>query len=410
MGDMTRRWLVVAGAPFMPAQDGGEREHLGFVESLVDAGWLAGLVVPTDADPESLGRDDDLEAIRALIAPAPLFVTPRRRSALAAVRVNKPYVVASRPAPSDLVARVGMQAPDVNGVVVFAIKSVDIGRALATGLGVPAVLRQHNLEGPYHRALAGSLRPPKSWAVNIEAARIDREDDRLEHSDWLNGIADISATDAATRSPRSAVPVRHVPTFALGPASSATGHVWRRPAEPVLVFVGALHVGTNHDAIEWFADRVWPLVRAAHPAARWQIVGRSPVARVHDLVARTPGAELHPDVADPRDYLARASVAINPTVSGSGVNIKLVEYLSVGVPVVSTTKGQAGLGVTPGIDLRVADDPVAFADEVGHLLTSAEDARRVGAAGLATATRILDVRASLETMAQLMERSPAGVE
>ncbi|MBK8448445.1 MAG: hypothetical protein IPL41_17645 [Micropruina sp.] len=73
---MSRRWIVVAGAPFMPAQDGGEREHLGFVESLVDAGWLAGLVVPTDADPAKLGRTDDLDLIRELIAPAPLF-SPR---------------------------------------------------------------------------------------------------------------------------------------------------------------------------------------------------------------------------------------------------------------------------------------------------------------------------------------------
>ena len=407
MGVMSRRWIVVAGSPFMPAQDGGEREHLGFVESLVDAGWLAGLVVPTDADPESLGREDDLDAIRELIAPAPLLVTPRRRSVTAAVRLDKPYIIASRPAPRDLVARMGMQASDANGVVVFALKSVDIGRDLATGLKLPAVLRQHNLEGPYHRALAGSLRPPKSWVVRLEAGRIDREDHRLEHSDWLNGIADISETDAATRAQRSAVPVEYVPTFALGPRTVEQGPSWERPAEPVVVFVGALHVGTNHDAIDWFAERVWPLVRSGHPGARWLIVGRSPAARVHELVARTPGAELHPDVADPRAYLREASVAINPTVSGSGVNIKLVEYLSVGVPVVSTTKGQAGLGVTPGVDLRVADEPSSFADEVSHLLSSPEDARRIGAAGLATARRILDVRASLETMAELMELRPA---
>lgn len=378
------------------------------MESVVDAGWLAALVVPTDADPAALGREDDLEAIRELIAPAPLILTPRRRSVLAAARLDKPYIVASRPAPGDLVARVSMQAPDADGVVVFALKSVDLGRALAKGLQLPAVLRQHNLEGPYHRALAGSLRPPKSWMVQVEAGRIDLEDRRLEHCDWLRGIADISATDAETRARRSTVPVAHVPTFALGPGTAPDAARWERPEEPIVVFVGALHVGTNHDAIEWFADQVWPLVRAANPQARWQIVGRSPAARVHELVARTPGAELHADVPDPRSYLRAASLAVNPTVSGSGVNIKLVEYLSVGIPVVSTTKGQAGLGVTPGVDLRVADDPTAFADEVNHLLASPESARSLGAAGLATASRILDVRASLEVMAELMERSPAS--
>ncbi len=393
----------------MPAQDGGEREHLGFVETMVEAGWLGGLVIPTDADPSALGREDDLDAIRELIAPAPLFITPRRRSVQAAIRLNTPYIVASRPAPRDLVARVGMQVPDADGVVGFVLKTVALARTLAEGLGLPAVLRQHNLEGPYHRALAGSLRPRKSWVVGVEAARIDRLDAQLERSGWLRGIADISATDAETRARRSRVPVAHVPTFALGPRAAVEGPRWQRPDDPVLVFVGALHVGTNHDAIDWFAERVWPLVRAQQPAARWQIVGRSPAARVHDLVARTPGAELHADVPDPRTYLRDASVAVNPTVSGSGVNIKLVEYLSVGVPVVSTTKGQSGLGMRPGIDLAVADDPADFAREVSHLLTSPDDARTLGASGLATASRILDVRASLETMARLMEQPPVGV-
>ena len=390
----------------MPAQDGGEREHLGFVESLVDAGWLGGLVVPTDAHPAKLGRTDDLDQIRELIAPAPLFVTPRRRSVQAAMRLATPYVVASRPVPRDLVARVGMQVPDADGVVAFVFKSIAIARALAEGLSLPAVLRQHNLEGPYHRALAGSLKPPRSWAVDIEAARIDRHDAALEHSSWLRGIGDISATDAEIRGRRSAVPVAHVPTFALGPRAADAGPAWHRPDEPVVVFVGALHVGTNHDAIDWFADRVWPLVRAVHPGARWQIVGRSPSRRVHDLIARTPGAELHADVPDPRDYLRAASVAVNPTVSGSGVNIKLIEYLSVGIPVVSTTKGQAGVGLTPGVDLLVADDPADFAEQANHLLASPGDAERLGASGLATATRILDVRASLAAMADLMDRPP----
>ena len=366
-------------------------------------GWLGGLVVPTDADPASLGREDDMEALRDLIAPAPLLITPRRRNAAAALRVTTPYVIASRPVPRNLPARVGMQIPEADGVVVFTFKSVDIGRALATGLHLPAVLRHHNLEGPYHRALAGSMRPPKSWAVEFEAARIDREERRLEESSWLNGIADISSADAEIRRSHATVPVAHVPTFALGPRTADGTASWERPEPPVVVFVGALHVGTNHDAIEWFASEAWPRVRARFPEARWQIVGRTPTERVHALVARTPGAELHPDVPDPRAYLRHASVAINPTVSGSGVNIKLVEYLSVGIPVVSTTKGSAGLGLVPGRDLFVADTAAEFADAVSQALASPEPARSVGLQGLATADRILDVRGSLRTMARLMD-------
>ena len=78
---------MVAGAPFVPAQDGGEREHLGFVEALLARGWLGGVVVPTDEHPDKLGRTDDLNGLRELVAPAPVLLTPRRRSLGAALRI-----------------------------------------------------------------------------------------------------------------------------------------------------------------------------------------------------------------------------------------------------------------------------------------------------------------------------------
>ena len=55
--DSPQRWIIVAESPFIPTHGGGEREHLGFVKAAVEAGLLAALVVPTDADPRpSAGR------------------------------------------------------------------------------------------------------------------------------------------------------------------------------------------------------------------------------------------------------------------------------------------------------------------------------------------------------------------
>lgn len=398
------RWVVVADSPFLPARGGGEREHLGFIQAAVRRGLVGALILPTDADPDAHGRDDDIEAIRRLVAPAPVIITPRRRSLRSALS-RRPYVVKCRPAPDGLADLVRQAAPDADAIVVFHYKSSGIGEQLAQDLRLPTVLRQHNLEGPYHHALAASARFPKSWAMHGEAWRIDRDERRLEHCQWLTGIADISGTDAQVRAHRSGVPVAHVPSFALGGLEMANRTTWTPPAEPVVTFLGALDVATNHDALTWFAEQAWPQVLNAVPGARWRVVGRRPTDAVRAMVGRTARAELHADVDDPWAHLLESSVAINPAVSGSGVNIKLVEYLSVGLPVVSTTRGAAGIGVESGSDLLVADDGAAFATAVTRMLSEPETATRLGSAGQRTATRILDVESSFRTVLELFDRS-----
>jgi len=403
-----QRWIVVADSPFIPARGGGEREHLGFVQAASEAGLLAAMVIPADHDPAATGRQDDISAIEQLVAPTPVITTPRRRG-LRAASARRPYVVASRPTPKDLASKIEQLAPDGDAVIAFSYKVSELGRILAEQLRLPALLRQHNLEGNYHKALAASAKPPRSWAISWEACRIDRDERRLEHASWLNAIADISAADARIRSQRATVPVVHVPSFAFGRGNDDNESSWQRPSSPVVIFVGALDVPTNYDAIAWLADKVWPLIKARVPTARLQVVGRRPTPAVRGLVDRTRDAELHADVSDPKTYLRRASVAVNPAVSGSGVNIKLVEYLAVGVPVVSTTRGMAGLDLRVSEDLLVGDAPADFAEHILRLLTSEETASRVAAAGHQSATRILDVRTSLAMMTSaLSQPKPAA--
>lgn len=403
-----RRWIVVADSPFIPTHGGGEREHLGFVEAAVEAGLVAALIVPTDSDPGSVGRSDDLDAIRELVAPAPVLDVPRARSLRHGLSVRLPYVVASRPVPADLVHRVSAAAPDADAVVVFSYKSHEIGRVLAHELGLPAVLRQHNLEGAYHRALAAAATFPKSLAFRLEAERIDADEKRLEGSTWLCGIADISAADAELRSRRSRVPVAYVPPFALGSMKPEGRPTWSPSGSRTVVFLGALDVSTNYDALDWFAREVWPTVLRAVPEARWSVVGRRPSEAVRKLVASTPGAELHADVPDPSVHLRAAALAVNPAVSGSGVNIKLVEYLAAGVPVVSSTRGTAGLLLDSGTDLLVADAPGRFAESVITLLNEPATAQGLGAQGRRTAFDLMDTTASLDAMSRLLTRSPGA--
>jgi len=52
--------------------------------------------------------------------------------------------------------------------------------------------------------------------------------------------------------------------------------------------------------------------------------------------------------------LSIADVALNPMLSGSGTNLKMLEYFAAGIPVVSTEFGVRGLSFVHGEHLQVA--------------------------------------------------------
>jgi glycosyltransferase involved in cell wall biosynthesis len=86
-------------------------------------------------------------------------------------------------------------------------------------------------------------------------------------------------------------------------------------------------------------------------------------------------------VPDVRPYISEASVYIVPLRSGSGTRLKILEALAMGKAVVSTTIGAAGLAVTHGRHLLLADDPAEFAAAVGSLLKEPARRQALGEAG-----------------------------
>lgn len=61
--------------------------------------------------------------------------------------------------------------------------------------------------------------------------------------------------------------------------------------------------------------------------------------------------------------LSVADVALNPVTTGSGTNIKMLDYFAAGVPVISTRFGARGLGISAG-EHYLAAEP----DELGEVL------------------------------------------
>ncbi|MCK6370073.1 MAG: glycosyltransferase, partial [Gammaproteobacteria bacterium] len=144
--------------------------------------------------------------------------------------------------------------------------------------------------------------------------------------------------------------------------------------EPQVVFSGSMDWLANIDAIEFFMAEVWPRVAAAHPRARFTVIGRSPPARLVEAAQRRGlNWTFTGFVDDVRPYIRAAQACVIPLRVAGGTRLKVYESMAMGCPVVSTAIGVEGLPLTPGRHYELADAPQAFADALIGLL--AEPAR-----------------------------------
>lgn len=148
------------------------------------------------------------------------------------------------------------------------------------------------------------------------------------------------------------------------------------PAEPVLLFVGALSWLPNAQAVEYFLRECWPGLRARIPRARLLVAGKN-VEQISCHRNPPDGVELLGFVPDIDACYAAARVVICPVVSGGGTRVKLVEAAAFGKPIVSTTIGAEGLGFADGVEALIADDAATFVDCCARVLSDDQLANRL---------------------------------
>ena len=147
-----------------------------------------------------------------------------------------------------------------------------------------------------------------------------------------------------------------------------------------LVFTGAMDWLPNEDAIIYFIEEIFPLVRQRAAESTLLVVGRNPSKRLRELVSHQPNIQLTGWVEDVRPYLARSAVCIVPLRIGGGTRLKIFEAMSMARSVVSTSIGAEGLPVKNGENIFLADTPDAFADRVLYLLNNASCRAAMGQA------------------------------
>jgi glycosyltransferase involved in cell wall biosynthesis len=149
-----------------------------------------------------------------------------------------------------------------------------------------------------------------------------------------------------------------------------------KPVTPnTVLWFGHMDVHTNRDAVLYFWNDIYPVLRERRPDVSVSFVGTSPPGQIAEAARCNPLLKATGFVDDIRPYVDEAAVVIVPIRIGSGTRLKILDAMAMGKVIVSTSVGCEGLAVTDGENIAIADTPLEFVDRIETLLGD-EQARR----------------------------------
>jgi polysaccharide biosynthesis protein PslH len=173
------------------------------------------------------------------------------------------------------------------------------------------------------------------------------------------------------------------------------------PEQNSLIFPGSILFYANYDAVTWFLEEIFPMIRNRIPNAQLKITGE-----YQDLtLPNETGVVLTGYVDDIKPLIARTWVSLAPIRQGGGTRLKILESMSLGTPVVSTSKGAEGLDVKHEQHLLIADDPQEFAGAVIRLLSDLELRTRLAENGLKLVAEKYNWATNIVKFLNLVERT-----
>jgi O-antigen biosynthesis protein len=140
-----------------------------------------------------------------------------------------------------------------------------------------------------------------------------------------------------------------------------------------VIFFGGFLAGPgspNEDAVLRLTREVMPLLWERKPDLRLRIVGADATPAVQALGSER--VEVVGYVENPTEWLARARVLISPIRFAAGINLKLLDAMSAGLPFVTTSVGAEGLPLGWLRQHLVVDDSAEIADRAHALYTDSE--------------------------------------
>ena len=143
-------------------------------------------------------------------------------------------------------------------------------------------------------------------------------------------------------------------------------------------FSGKLDYPPNVEALLFFI-KVFRRFKRVETSAELLVIGGGWDDRLNRLRTE-PGVKFTGYVQSVADFLGGVDVAVAPMFSGSGIQTKVLEALSCGLPLIATPKALGGIKVIDGEHMFIAHNEDGFLDKMLYIFRNIAHSEKVGAA------------------------------
>lgn len=249
------------------------------------------------------------------------------------------------------------------------------------------VYRSHNVEHEiWKRIERQTSNPLKKWYLGVLANRLmNFECKMLNHTDGLMAITSRDLEQYrqhGLEKPAITLPI------GLNFEKYKRNDTGLSDSPADVSFIGSLDWLPNTEGLQWMLEKVWPLVVAKLPSARFYIAGRHCPDWLKN--GHWPGVKVVGEVPDALEFIISHHLVAVPLLSGGGMRVKILEAMAAGRPVLSTPVGIEGIHAVNGVSALIAEDAESFADKIVWALNHPSELEKIAHEGRLLVEREFD--------------------
>lgn len=243
--------------------------------------------------------------------------------------------------------------------------------------------RSHNIEYKLWEQRANESSGLKKRFFNYQAHKIKQEElGRLNQAD---AHIDISNADLNHFQKRGL----QIPAIAIatGINQESLSSYSVDYSKSNIQFLGSLDWTPNLEGLKWLSEHVMHS-ELKNKGIKISVAGKNPPKGLQsdlgdsfNLIGEVPNAE---------EYLSKSGIFIIPLKSGSGVKIKMLQALSLGLPIISTSYGVEGLSIQHNKEIILANTATEWKQALLELSNNSIKRTELGNAAIQYAKEHID--------------------